>query len=170
MQRGADAGFDSPPDCSNKTQRDSTMNIPEIITTIRSGSSNTDRHEGQRQTEEAICLLEMIQSVDGLLFSQRYKLSKILNCRCNYDDIEKAVKELKAAQAVGQWQPMKGADKESHVPVLAYDEIDGCIYRTFYSAEKGSWVIGSTGEIWNPTYFTPIPAPPEAPQQTKLES
>ncbi len=39
------------------------MNIQEIITLIRSGSSNSDHHEGQQQIEEAVELLKKMQAV-----------------------------------------------------------------------------------------------------------
>jgi hypothetical protein len=115
------------------------MNISEIITLIRSGSSNPDHREGQRQIEEAIGL-------------------------------------LKGIQVAGQWQTMENAEEEDGFSILAYDEAEvnekayGYIHQTYYSSKDGLWHLSCNGEIWNPTCFIPMPAPPNNQQQTKLES
>lgn len=128
--------------------------IKSIIELIGKGHSNSDHKEGQRQINEAVAMLIKMQAGENLLFSQRHKLSKILECESRYDDIENAVKDLKHAQ---QWQPIETADMDCFGEILGYETENGNVYRTSFNRDDGAWLISSTNEIWNPTHWIPLP-------------
>lgn len=85
--------------------------IQRIIELIEKGCSNSDHRDGQKQINEAVSVLRKMQEDSHLHSGQRWELSQILECGQLYGDIEKAVKEMKEAQAEC-WLPMDSAPKD----------------------------------------------------------